>query len=62
MSSTECCVVMGYYSGRKEKVIKGEGNPLILVSESSLSQCVKKMHEMVQRLGLVDNELLIIEA
>lgn len=59
--STRDNVVMGYHSGRKEKVVKGEGNPVIVVTGATLSECVKKMYDMVQRLGLREDELLIID-
>lgn len=58
--STRDNVVMGYHSGRKEKVVKGEGNPVIIVTGATLSECVKQMYDMVQRLGLREDELLII--
>ena len=59
--STRDNVVMGYHSGRKEKVVKGEGNPVFIVTGATLSECVKQMYDMVQRIGLCEDELLIID-
>ena len=61
VTSTRNSVVMGYHSGRKEKVMKGDGTPTIIVTGSSLSECVKQIYDTVQRLGLREDELLIID-